>query len=122
MDTRRVLDTNAIREGRADKPAKVNLFETARFFADVWVLRPGQAQAPHLHRGEDKCYHVLSGRGRVTSGAALAEVGPGEIVFCPAGEEHGVVNPGPDDLRLLVIMAPHPRPPAAPPAAASALG
>ena len=28
------------------------------------------------------------------------------------GEDHGVTALGPDDLRLLVVMAPHPKPPA----------
>ena len=113
MDAPRLRDTNLIREGRADKPAKTNLFETPRFFADVWVLRPGQAQAPHRHAGEDKLYHVLSGRGEAVSGAHVYAVGPGEIVFCPAGEDHAVRALGPEDLRLLVVMAPHPRPPGA---------
>lgn len=112
MATLRVRDTSAVRATRPDKPAKVNLFETARFFADVWVLRPGQTQAPHRHEREDKLYHVLSGRGRVLSGVEEHEVGPGQLAFCPAGEDHGVTALGPEDLRLLVIMAPHPKPPA----------
>jgi mannose-6-phosphate isomerase-like protein (cupin superfamily) len=105
----RIRDTNAFVEGSDEKLAKHNLFETPRFFADVYVLRPGQAQRAHVHGGEDKCYHVLSGRGVVTSGAERFAVGPGQIVFCPAGEEHGVENDGREDLRLLVFMAPHPR-------------
>lgn len=111
MGHERVRDTNAITQSRADKPAKVTLFETGRFFCDVWVLRPGQAQAPHLHAREDKLYQVLSGRARATSGTHVVEVGPGEVVFCPAGEAHGIEALGPGDLRLLVVMTPHPRPP-----------
>lgn len=112
MDVSRLKDTDPLRQGRPDKPAKHNLFESARFFADVWVLAPGQEQAAHRHAGEDKLYHVLSGRGRVTSGSERHEVRAGHMVFCPAGEDHAVANPGPDDLRLLVFMAPHPKPPA----------
>jgi quercetin dioxygenase-like cupin family protein len=112
MDPTRVRDTTTITEGRADKLAKVNLFQTARFFADVWVLRPGQEQAAHRHEREDKLLHVLSGHGRATTGLATHEIGPGQVVFCPAGEEHGVRATGPDDLRLLVLMTPHPKPPA----------
>jgi mannose-6-phosphate isomerase-like protein (cupin superfamily) len=33
---------------------------------------------------------------------------PGDLVCAPAGEEHGVRNPGPDRLVLLVVMAPKP--------------
>ena len=104
------LDTNAITEGRDGKPAKVNLFQTPRCFVDVHILRPGQEAKVHAHEGEDKCYHVLSGRGRIACGDATYDVGPGELVFCPATVPHGALNEGPDDLRLLVMMAPHPRP------------
>ena len=105
----RVKDTNTITEGGSEKLAKHNLFETPRFFADVYVLRPGQAQAVHSHAGEDKCYHVLAGTVRVTTGSEVVEARPGTIVFCPAGEDHGVENDSAADARLLVFMAPHPR-------------
>lgn len=105
----RCFDTNDVRETRDDKLAKHNLVETRRFFADVYVLRPGQAQAPHEHAGEDKCYFVLEGEGTVVSGDEVVGVGPGQLVWCPAGEPHGVENTGRVDLRLLVFMAPHPR-------------
>ena len=106
----RMRNTTAIAEGRPEKLAKHNLFETPRFFTDVYVLQPGQAQAVHTHEGEDKTYFVLSGRGRITSGESVYAAGPGAFVFCPAGDDHGVENPtGGEDLRLLVTMAPHPR-------------
>jgi quercetin dioxygenase-like cupin family protein len=106
-------DTTAITAGRDDKPARHTLVETPRFFADVHVLRPGQSQAAHVHAREDKCWFVLSGTARVTTGPEVREVGPGTLVWCPAGEAHGVENADPgEDLRLLVFMAPHPRPPA----------
>ncbi len=107
----RMQDTTTITDGREDKLAKHNLFETPRFFADVYVLRAGQAQAVHAHAGEDKCYFVLEGRARVVSGDDTYEVDPGGIVWCPAGEDHGVEHGGGDgDVRLLVFMAPHPKP------------
>lgn len=106
----RLHDTNAVTEGRDEKLTKHNLVETPRFFADVYVLRPGQVQAVHKHEGEDKCYFVLEGRARITSGAEIHEAGPGAFVWCPAGDDHGVENPAAEgDLRLLVYMAPHPR-------------
>jgi quercetin dioxygenase-like cupin family protein len=102
-------DTGTIREGRAEGVAKTNLFESPRFFVDVHVLRPGQSHRPHRHAGEDKVYHVLSGRGVVLAGGRQHRVGPGWTVWCPEGDDHGVTNEGPEDLRLLVFMAPHPR-------------
>lgn len=112
MSDDRVKDVEAVRAGRPEGTAKVNLFQTARFFADVWVLRPGQAQAPHRHEREDKLVHVLSGAARARTGAQEHRLRAGQLLFCPAGEEHDLRNEGPDDLRVLVVMTPHPRPPA----------
>ena len=108
-----VKDVAAIVGSAPDKLRKVNLFETARFFCDVYVVAPGQSQTPHVHEGSDKVYVVLSGRGTVRVGPDLHEVREGHAVFCPAGREHGVEGTGPGDLRLLVVMAPHPKPPPA---------
>jgi mannose-6-phosphate isomerase-like protein (cupin superfamily) len=108
-----VVDTAAVTEGLPDKVRKVNLFESARFFLDVYVVRPGQAQSPHVHDASDKTYFVLSGAGTVRVGDATHPVREGQAVLCPAGAPHGVDNAGPADLRLLVFMAPHPKPPPA---------
>ena len=102
-------DAAAVRGGSPDKVRKVNLFETSRFFLDVYVLGAGQRQTPHAHDGSDKVYVVLSGRGVVRVGSESLEVREGHAVFCPAGSEHGVENAGPEELRLLVFMAPHPK-------------
>jgi mannose-6-phosphate isomerase-like protein (cupin superfamily) len=106
-----VRDLAAVTGGSPDKMRKVNLFETARFFCDVYVLKPGQAQAPHAHAASDKVYAVLSGAGSIRVGGARHEVRAGHAVLCPAASEHGVENTGAEDLRLLVFMAPHPKPP-----------
>ncbi len=117
-----VKDAAEIEGSRPDAVRKVNLFETARFFCDVYVLGPGQSQTPHVHAASDKVYAVLSGRGAVHVGDRRIDVREGHAVLCPAGASHGVENAGPDDLRLLVFMAPHPKPPAgSPPPAPPAL-
>ena len=94
----------------AERMTKVTLFETRRFFCDLYCLEPGQAQKGHVHQGEDKVYFVLEGRGRFTVGAEEAELGAMETTLAPAGVPHGVVNPGPGRLVVLVFMAPHPAP------------
>lgn len=104
-------DAAAVVGGAAEKLRKANLFETSRFFLDVYVLGPGQSQAPHAHAHSDKIYAVLSGEGIVRVGAASFSVRPGHAVLCPGGSDHGVENAGPEDLRLMVFMAPHPKPP-----------
>ena len=95
--------------GSETRMTKTNLFETPRFFLDVYVLEPGQAQSPHVHDGNDKIYLVVEGRGTFRIGAEQGELGPGDAVLAPAGVEHGVENPGPDRLVTLAFMAPHPR-------------
>ena len=105
-------DLAAVTGGAPDKLRKVNLFETSRFFCDVYVLRPGQAQAPHAHAASDKVYAVLSGTGVVRVEGERHDVRAGHAVLCPAASDHGVENTGTVDLRLLVFMAPHPKPPA----------
>jgi mannose-6-phosphate isomerase-like protein (cupin superfamily) len=91
-----------------EKLKKHNVFETARFFLDVYCLKPGQAQKPHSHGESDKVYVVLEGRCLFRVGAEEATHGPGVAVFAPAGSEHGVTNPGPENARLLVMMTPPP--------------
>lgn len=91
-----------------EKMQKIGLFETDRFFFDLYCLEPGQAQKVHVHAGSDKAYYVLSGRATVRVGAQLQELTPGQAVLAPAGEEHGVTNAGEEPLTLLVFMAPKP--------------
>jgi mannose-6-phosphate isomerase-like protein (cupin superfamily) len=100
LDVRRFAD---------DKLQKLTLFETPRFFCDVYCLEAAQAQKPHRHEGSDKVYAVLEGRVRVTIDGDAAELGAGDAVLCPAGSEHALENPGPGRAAVLVFMAPHPR-------------
>jgi mannose-6-phosphate isomerase-like protein (cupin superfamily) len=103
LDERRVFDPAKMR--------KNNVFETSRFFCDVYCLEPGQAQAPHTHDGSDKVYLVLEGTGRFLVGDDERSMSEGQAVLAASGEVHGVTNPGPGPLVCLVFMAPHPKPP-----------
>jgi len=92
----------------AEKMRKVGLVDTASLFCDAYCLEPGQEQAGHRHAVGDKLYFVLSGTGRIRVGDDERDVGPGDLACAPAGEAHGVRNPGPGRLALLVMMAPKP--------------
>ena len=59
-------------------------------------------QSPHA---EDEIYTVLRGRARIITPSGSAEVGPGSVVFVPAGEEHRFVEIT-EELALLVFFAP----------------
>jgi quercetin dioxygenase-like cupin family protein len=97
-----------LRRFAPDKLQKLNLFETERFFCDVYCLEPGQEQKAHAHAGSDKLYAVLEGTAVVTVGAETREVHAGEIALCPAGSQHGVSNRSGARVALLVFMAPRP--------------
>lgn len=93
--------------------AKVNLFETSRFFCDLYCLRPGQGQKVHTHADADKVYLALEGRATVIVGEEEGELRAGQAVLAPAGEAHGLRNDSGADFVCLVTMAPHPSPPRA---------
>lgn len=59
-------------------------------------------QIPHR---EDEIYVVSSGRGRVVTDSGEASVGPGDVVYVPAGEAHRFVDIT-EDMTLLVFFAP----------------
>jgi quercetin dioxygenase-like cupin family protein len=90
------------------KLQKLNLFQTPRFFCDVYCLEPGQAQPPHRHEGADKVYAVLEGEVVVRVGAERETLAAGAAVLAPAGVDHGLENPGPGRAAVLVFMAPSP--------------
>src|SRR3954465_11845679 len=90
------------------KMQKINLFETPRFFCDLYCLEPGQSQKPHRHEGADKVYAVLQGEVQATVGAERGVVVAGQAVMAGAGEEHGIENVGPERAAVLVFMAPRP--------------
>lgn len=109
------MNALTLEDFRTFDPAKMkknNLFETSRFFCDLYCLEAGQSQKPHTHDGEDKIYVVLEGEGTFRIGAEEEALEAGQAVMARAGEIHGVANEGPDRLVCLVFMAPHPRPPA----------
>ncbi len=91
-----------------EKMKKNGLFETDRMFCDLYCFEPGQSQPVHSHEGSDKVYFVLQGKGLFQIGDEERQLERDEIALAPSGKRHGVSNPGPDRLVLLVFMAPKP--------------
>ena len=91
-----------------DKMKKVGLFETERFFLDLYCLEPGQAQKPHAHEGCDKVYLVVEGRARVQVGNEERALARGEAVIAGSGEVHGIANDSDARLVVLTFMSPPP--------------
>jgi len=59
-------------------------------------------QQPH---GEDEIYVVQAGRARLVAGDGSVAVGPGSVVFVPAGEVHRFVDIT-EELEVLVVFVP----------------
>jgi mannose-6-phosphate isomerase-like protein (cupin superfamily) len=59
-------------------------------------------QEPHR---EDEIYVVTSGSADIETPGGTARVGPGSVVYVPAGERHAFTNIA-GDLALLVVFAP----------------
>jgi len=91
-----------------EKMKKVGLFETERFFLDLYCLEPGQTQKPHAHAGCDKVYLVAQGRARVRIGDEERTLEAGEAVMAASGEIHGLENDSGERAVVLTLMAPPP--------------
>jgi mannose-6-phosphate isomerase-like protein (cupin superfamily) len=59
-------------------------------------------QSPHT---EDEIYVVTAGRARMVADSGSADVGPGDVIFVPAGEKHRFVDVT-EALSLLVLFTP----------------
>jgi len=59
-------------------------------------------QTPHT---EDEIYMVRSGRATLVTTSGIVDVGPGSVVFVPAGEPHRFTEVS-EDLALVVVFAP----------------
>jgi quercetin dioxygenase-like cupin family protein len=92
----------------SEKMKKNNLFQTPRFFCDIYCFEPGQEQKGHIHGEQDKVYLVLEGQGTFQIGSEKQVLGPGQGTMAPAGEEHGVKNHTAQRLKVLVFVAPNP--------------
>jgi len=59
-------------------------------------------QVPHT---EDEIYVITAGRARLQAGHDSAQVGPGAVIYVPAGEVHRFTDIA-EDFAALVLFAP----------------
>jgi quercetin dioxygenase-like cupin family protein len=91
-----------------EKMQKIPLYESSKYFCDLYCLKPGQDQRIHSHSQSDKIYFVLKGKGMFHIAGQERELGSGQAVLAQPGEAHGVRNDAGEDLVLLVFMTPRP--------------
>ena len=68
------------------------------------VIQPGGEQRLHSHRPE-QVYFILEGGGLMTVGSETQRVGPGDCIFIPSGQPHGLKNDGAMTLRYFSAAA-----------------
>jgi mannose-6-phosphate isomerase-like protein (cupin superfamily) len=94
--------------GQFDAPGEqahwAEQFRVADLSVGTYSIPAGQPdeQTPHT---EDEIYVVTAGRAAIDSGGSRAAVGPGAVIYVPAGEEHRFTDVT-EDLALLVFFAP----------------
>lgn len=104
----KIVNLSSFQQFSTEKMKKNNVFQTPRFFCDVYCFEPGQEQKGHVHGDQDKVYLVLDGQGTFKVGREQQVLGPGQGTIASAGEEHGVHNHTSERLRVLVFVAPNP--------------
>jgi quercetin dioxygenase-like cupin family protein len=104
----KIINLPDFQQFSSEKMKKNNIFQTPRFFCDLYCFEPGQEQKGHIHGEQDKVYLVLEGQGTFHIGSEKQVLGPGQGTMAPAGEEHGVKNHTNQRLRVLVFVAPNP--------------
>ena len=105
MEVRKIEDLIRFSD---EKMQKLPVFESAKYFCDLYCLRPGQDQRIHSHAESDKIYFVLRGKGFFHIAGEEKELAEGESVIARPGQDHGVKNSSVEDLILLVFMTPRP--------------
>ena len=72
----------------------------------VAVFPPGSRPEGHVHESEEETIYVTSGRGRLVTPQATAELETGVSVFIPMGTFHATESDGPDPLELVCLFSP----------------
>src|SRR5436190_13589612 len=103
-----VLNLESLVHFSDEKMQKIPLFDSTKYFCDLYCLKPGQDQRVHSHAESDKIYFVLRGTGSFHIGGEERELRSGEAVVAKPGQNHGVKNGSAEDLVLLVFMTPRP--------------
>ncbi|MBI4893039.1 MAG: cupin domain-containing protein [Acidobacteria bacterium] len=104
-----IRNISGLAEFNEAKMGKVQLAAGQHLYAGMNCFLPGQEHAAHVHPDQDKLYYILAGTALAEVDGSVTEVFAGDLVLAPAGVPHGLKNPGPEPLSVLVIFGPPPR-------------
>ena len=71
-----------------------------------FVVPPGAGPPPHIHHGEDECFHLVTGSLTVLRGEASLPVAAGDAVHLPRGVKHAFQNESDQFAELLCWVTP----------------
>ncbi len=71
-----------------------------------WAHGPNSGPPLHVHHRDDEAWHVLEGALLFRFEDRSVDVKAGDTVFAPAGVAHTYGNPGPGEVRYLIIATP----------------
>jgi len=84
--------------------ARQGTARTAFNFVDLTIVPPGAEIGRHTHgMDNEETYIVVSGRARMEVDGEMFVVAPGDVIVNPPGGTHALFNPGPGELRLVVV-------------------
>jgi uncharacterized RmlC-like cupin family protein len=73
----------------------------------ITEYQPGFSHKLHVHPTQEEVIYVLEGRGSSESQEDKIEIGPGSVVYVPAGVYHATTNLSHSEpLRALIVKSP----------------
>ena len=75
----------------------------------IWgMLAPGHSIGMHTHETNSETMFILTGKGQMHfPDGTYEEVAPGDILYCPHGGTHALVNVGDEDLTFHAVVPEH---------------
>ncbi len=80
--------------------------DTDRASISLLCLHPGVEIPIHTHDPQVDSIYVLSGEGEAYVNGSWQKIEPGDYLFIPPQEEHGVKNTGEKELKLFIVHSP----------------
>lgn len=73
----------------------------------ITEYQPGYSHELHMHPTQEEVIFVLAGRGVTETREDKMEIGPGSVVFVPAGVYHATLNlSATEPLRAVIVKSP----------------
>ncbi len=87
-----------------------NLVVAPEIRARIMLLQPGEDVFLHSHQDAPEMFAVFEGHCEFEIEGEKAVLGPGQLLFCPAGQRHRLKVVGDDPVYLYLSVTPHHEP------------